>query len=344
MKKTPSISIILPARNAQETLPLAIESCLAQTLPDFELFLVDHGSSDKTFSLMKKYVRRDARVRAARAPEGSTFVEALNFCTREAGGDLLVRMDADDFSYVDRLQHQANYMNEHPEVAACGSLVRIRLRQSDLSGAEPMSGYAEYEKWLNEIVTPIEVATERFIDSPIANPTAMIRREVMEQLGGYHEVEWAEDYDLWLRMLHAGEQIGKVDKVLLDWYDSETRITRTSERYSQDNFLKAKAFYLAKEPLVKERGVSVAGAGPIGKKLARWLTEFGVRLECFLEVNERRIGNEIAGTLVREGNCLKKAQGTVLIGAVGLSGAREKIRNLARLADFVEGKDFFCVA
>ncbi len=344
MKKSSSISILLPARNAENTLPQAVESCLAQTLSDFELVLVDHASSDNTFSLMKKYARQDSRVRAARAPDGATFVEVLNFCTRESEGDLLMRMDADDFSYADRMQHQVDYMEEHPEVAACGSLVRIRLRQSDLSGTEPFQGYVEYEKWLNGLVSPKAVAAERYIDSPIANPTAMIRRDAMDRYDGYAEVEWAEDYDLWLRMLQAGEQIGKVDRVLLDWYDSETRVTRTSKRYSQDNFLMAKAFYLAKEPLVKERGASVAGAGPIGKKLARWLKDFGVQVECFFEVNERRIGNKIGGITVKDGHCMKEAQGTVLIGAVGVPGAREKIRTLALAADFVEGKDFFCVA
>jgi len=344
MGETTSISILLPARNAAKTLPLAIESCLAQSLPDFELVLVDHGSSDNTFSLMKKYVRRDSRVRAARAPVGASFVRALNYCTREAEGDVLVRMDADDFSYADRLQCQIKYMAEHPEVAACGALVRIRLRQSDMSGVDPLPGYADYEKWLNELVTPEEVAAERYIDSPIANPTAMIRRESMEKYGGYEDVEWAEDYDLWLRMLQAGERIGKVDRVLLDWYDSDSRVTRTSDRYSQDNFLKAKAFYLAKEPLIQELGASVAGAGRIGKKLARWLKEFGVRVDCFFEVNERRIGNKIGGILVKSDNRMEEAQGTVLIGAVGIPGARDKIRALALEAKFVEGKDFFCVA
>lgn len=339
-----SISILLPARNAERTLPLAIESCLAQTLPDFELVLVDHGSSDRTFSIMKKYVRRDSRVRAARAPEGSTFVEALNFCNRESRGDLLVRMDADDFSYADRLQCQAKYMGDHPEVVACGTLVRIRLRQKDLGGADPLQGYKEYERWLNGLVTPAAIAGERFIDSPIANPTAMIRRGAMERLGGYGEVEWAEDYDLWLRMLLAGERIGKVGRVLLDWYDSSTRVTRTSNRYSQDNFLQAKAFYLAQEPAVKDCGVSIAGAGRIGKKTARWLKGLGIQVRCFFEVNERRIGNKIGGIPVKDGSRMDEAKGTVLIGAVGVPGAREKIRAQARAAGFVEGEDFFCVA
>ena len=66
--------------------------------------------------------------------------------------------------------------------------------------------------------------------------------------------------------------------------------------------------------------------------------------DCFLEVNERRIGNKIGGIPVKDGNSLKEARGTVLIGAVGLLGARDIIRGLAGEAGFVEGEDFFCVA
>ena len=70
---TESVSIMIPARNAESTLPLAIESCLAQTLPDFELVLVDHGSTDNTFSIMNSYARRDSRIRAMKAPAGCGF-------------------------------------------------------------------------------------------------------------------------------------------------------------------------------------------------------------------------------------------------------------------------------
>ena len=69
-----SISIMIPARNAADTLPLAIQSCLAQSLPDFELVLVDHGSTDNTFSIMKKYARRDSRIRVRPVSTQSTLV------------------------------------------------------------------------------------------------------------------------------------------------------------------------------------------------------------------------------------------------------------------------------
>lgn len=343
-----SVSIYLPARDAEATLGLAIESCLAQTLPDFELVLVDHGSVDGTFSLMKKYARRDSRIDVLRQPRGSAFVNVLNFAWRETAANLVARMDADDFSYRARLQRQVRFLDENPALAACGAHVRIRKRPAGGGAREtgpPDQGYAEYASWLNSLVTPERIARERFIDSPVANPTSVIRRPALERLGGYQDPPWAEDYDLWLRLLEAGETIGKVDRVLLDWYDSERRSTRTIDRYTQDNFQRAKAHYLARLPLARERGVSICGAGPIGKKLGRRLREeHGIPVGAFFEVSENRIGNRIGGVPVLPGEALADSPRRVLIGAVGLPGARERIRGLATEAGYVEGADFFCVA
>ncbi|MCB1092846.1 MAG: glycosyltransferase family 2 protein, partial [Verrucomicrobiae bacterium] len=224
-----SLSIVLPARDAEKTVGMAIESCLAQTLPDFELILVDHGSEDHTFSVMKKYARRDSRIDVLRKSRSAPFVSVLNFAWQESRGDLIARMDADDFSYPARLQHQVRFLAEHPDLSACGTLVRIRKRRAanSLGHGQPDQGYANHEAWLNSLVTPERIAAERFIDSPLTQPTVVIRRSALESFGGYADPTWAEDYDLWLRMLEAGAQFGKVEKVLFDWFDSDTRATRT---------------------------------------------------------------------------------------------------------------------
>ena len=339
-----SLSIMIPARNAAATMPLAIQSCLAQSLPDFELVLVDHNSTDETFSIMKKYARRDSRIRVMKAAKGSGFIDALNFLWHESHGDLLARLDADDFMYTGRLQAQVRLLNEQPDLAACATRVRIRRRASG-QVVEADAGYAAYEEWLNSLRTPEDISRERFVDSPIANPSMMIRRSVLEKFNGYLNQPWAEDYDLWLRMLGGGERIGKVDQLLLDWYDSGSRITRNHERYSQNSFLRAKAHYLARHPMVAEQGVSICGAGPIGKRLARFLLEEASEVRAFFEVNEKRIGETIHGIPVLDGNLsFGDAIGSVLIGAVGVPGGRDKIRALANDAAFVEGVDFFCVA
>jgi glycosyltransferase involved in cell wall biosynthesis len=343
----PTVSIVLPARDAESTLGMAIESCLAQTLPNFELILVDHGSIDGTFSVMKKYARRDSRIDVLKKPRSAPFVSVANLAWQESRGELIARMDADDFSYPARLQHQVRFLADHPDMAACGTLVRIRKRRTaeSTSHTAPDQGYADYETWINSLVTPDDIAAQRFIDSPLANPTTLVRRSALERFGGYADPDWAEDYDLWLRMLEAGERLGKVEKVLLDWIDSDTRSTRTIDRYSQDQFQRAKAHYLARLPLVRQRGVSIAGAGPIGKKLARRLRDdHGITVGAFFEVSENRIGNAIDGIPVLPTEALAGSPHRVLVGAVGLPGARDLIRDLALANSYREGEDFFCVA
>ena len=133
-------------------------------------------------------------------------------------------------------------------------------------------------------------------------------------------------------------------EILFDWYDSDARLTRTHERYSQENFLRAKAHYLAKLPAVRAGGVAICGAGPTGKRIGRLLIGEGVDVRAFYEVNPRRIGEAIAGVPVLDQVAMRRAAGVVMLGAVGLPGARERIRGLAEDQGFVEGEDFYCVA
>ncbi|MFT5466861.1 MAG: GT2 family glycosyltransferase [Verrucomicrobiales bacterium] len=335
---------MLPAKNADSTLESAARSCLNQTFEDLELILIENDSSPGTRSVMEQLRSEDERVRLISAPPGAGFIAALNIGWQDANGELLARMDADDLCAPERIERQVSFLDQHSEVAACGTLVRIRRRDQEGSVQPAFEGYALFEQWLNSVVLESAIAAERFIDSPIANPSAMIRRSVFDQIGGYREVAWAEDYDFWLRMLDAGLRIGKVDQQLLDWFDSESRLTRNDEHYGQDRFLEAKAHFLARLPQVRERGVAISGAGPIGKRLGRLLISKGVRLIAFLEVSPRRIGNEIDGVPILRDTELPLEGRPILIGAVGLRGARQKIRNLVEPLGYIEGSDFFCVA
>jgi len=344
MSQPPLVSIMLPARDAASTLLAAGRSCLNQSYSRLELLLVANDSTEDTLQVMQTLEAEDSRARIVHAPDGAGFIPALNLAWQTAKGELLARMDADDISYPERIAAQVAHLQEHPELAATCSQVRILRRLKDGTIEPPLQGYADFERWLNATVTPEQIAAERFVDSPVANPSAMIRRSVFEQIGGYRDLPWAEDYDFWLRMLEAGLPIGKVDSVLLDWFDGETRLTRNDERYSQDHFLEAKAHFLARMELVKERGILLCGAGPIGKRLGRLLQAEGVTLKAFLEVSQKRIGNEIAGVPVLGSEALPISGQPVAISAVGLPGARDQIREMLRPHGYIEGQDFYCAA
>ena len=337
---------MLPARDAADTVFEAAQSCLEQTFTDLELLCVANDATSETFQELKRTGASDSRVRLIEAPEGSGFIDALNLAWRESRGKYLARMDADDISFPERFARQIEWLEKNSGIVAAGCKVKIRRREADGSIVAPRRGYAEFEDWLNHCLTPGQIAAQRFIDSPIANPSAMLRREVFQSVGGYRKVDWAEDYDFWLRLLEKEHAISKVPEVLLEWRDSESRLTRNDPHYTKNQFLAAKAHFLARMPEVKTRGVAVCGAGPIGKRLARYLKKEGTRVVAFFEVNQRKIGRTIGGIPVRTGEALPRSSShsPVLLGAVGLPGARERIRGLAGAAGYREGEDYFAVA
>ena len=335
----PRVSIILPVRNAQATLEQSVSSCLAQSFSDFELIIVDDGSTDGSTEIAGMFSRLDSRVVRISLGENRGVAVAAEVGRKAASGEFIARMDADDVCRPQRIARQVQVLDRQQNLAGCGTAVRlIGAPQS-----EPGRGFSEHVRWVNSLSSPEQLAAERFIDSPLVNPSSMVRASVLESVGGFSDPEWAEDYDLWLRLLEEGHQFLNIQQALLDWHDSEGRLTRASVRYSAEMFSRAKAYYLARVPRVAKSGVEIAGAGPVGKRLARHLVANSVRVGCFYEVHPRRMGERIAGIEVRDHSIMQCGE-SVLLAAVGLPGARGRIRKLALAAGYREGVDFFCVA
>ncbi len=333
----------MPARNAGATIEAAIASLRTQDLGNFEIVLVDHGSSDDTHRIMLEQAAADSRIRVLQCR--GTFVEAANLAWRSASGSLIARMDSDDIAFPSRLRRQLEFLGEHPDLAGCGSELQISKRLETEQLTPPDGGYLRYEDWINSVVSPEEISAQRFIDSPLPNPSTMVKRSVLEAANGYLDPPWAEDYDLWLRLLEQGCRLGKVAEPLLHWHDGPGRATRTNPRYTLRRFQEAKAHYLSRMTAIREQGVVVCGAGPTGKDMASLLRHQGIRIHAFIEVNSRQIGNTIAGIPVLDTSQLASFCGAaILLSAVARSPGRERVRIALREAGFVEGESFFCVA
>jgi glycosyltransferase involved in cell wall biosynthesis len=331
----------MPCYQARPTLDLAVESILNQTYENLELLAVDDGSDDGTYEQLQSWARRDRRVRPLRLPHGG-IVAALQSGLAQCEGALIARMDADDHSHPDRLARQVEYLQAHPEIALAGCLV-----QGFPSGAV-REGFGVYMQWLNSLVEPDDIEREIYIESPLAHPSVMLRREWLERVGGYQEHGWAEDYDLWLRMHLAGARFAKLPQVLLDWREHPDRLTRTDSRYSVENFLRAKAHYLMQGPLQGRDGVIVWGAGQMGRRLAKHLDREGAPLAAFLDIDPKKIGRQKRGRPIVAVEELpgwwKRYQNPVLLAAVGSRGARALIRERLNALDLREGRDWWAAA
>jgi hypothetical protein len=109
-------------------------------------------------------------------------------------------------------------------------------------------GQRIYLEWLNSLLEDGDIHREMFVESPLPHPSVIIRKAWLDQVGGYQDRGWPEDYDLWMRLYLAGAQFAKLPEVLLDWRDDPQRLTRTDSRYSLENFLRLKAYYLQLDP------------------------------------------------------------------------------------------------
>jgi hypothetical protein len=324
-------------RDGARHLSQAIASLEAQTDGDFEVVAVDDGSSDATPELLADWKGRDGRVRVLRQdPAG--IVAALERARAQARGTFLARMDADDRAEPHRLESQRRLAEADASLAVVGAWIRYFPR------TEVRAGARRYESWLNGSAFPEEVERELFVECPLAHPTFFMRAESVDAVGGYRDRGWPEDYDLILRLWAAGGRLAKVPEVLLHWREGADRLHRTDPRYAPDAFVRCKVHHLRRTLLSQGRPVAVWGAGPVGKAFARALTDAGTPVRAFVEVDPRKIGQEIHGAPVLDTEGGLALEGVLHLAAVGQPGARETLRGILSDGGRVEMRDFVAVA
>ena len=337
----PLVSVILPVYNAEDTLSGALESLHRQRFGDYEVVVIDDGSTDATADVIDQHAARNARLRVL-SPGRHGLIPSLNAGIAAASGQYIARMDADDIAHPDRLGLQAAHLQEHRDITLVGSLVRCFPRQ------HVGEGFRVYEDWLNSLVSPGDIARDIYIESPIVHPSIMARRQDLAQVGLYQDRGWAEDYDLWLRLHLAGKRFSKVTRTLHFWRESPYRLTRVDGRYSVENFLRCKAHYLAKGPLASDARAILWGAGQIGRRLSKHLQRAGVELVAFVDIDPRKIGNTRRGAPIVSPVTLPQlwedTRRPTILAAVPSRDARSIIRD--RLADMGmrETTHFLCVA
>lgn len=317
----PEVSVLLPCRDASAWLDACAESLSSQTLAEHEVVVVDDGSSDDTAGRLRAWARRDRRVRVLETG-GAGLVAALRAATTAATAPLLARMDADDVAHPERLARQVALLADRPELAACGTGVEL------FPAAALGSGYRRYERWLNAIREPDDLLRDLFVECPVAHPTLMIRASVLGGLGGYRDAGWPEDYDLVLRLHAAGLRAANLPGALLRWRARPDRHSLRSERYGPAAFRRCKVHFLRAGFLPPGRPVVVWGAGRVGKPLARELLRQGTRVAAFVDLDPRKIGQEIHGAPVLSPAVAAERPGDYVLAAVGSPGAREEIREV----------------
>jgi hypothetical protein len=182
---TPAITVLMTIYNGRAYLGEAVSSILAQTCQDFELLIINDGSTDDSLALLKTY--DDPRIRLIDQQPNRGIRATLNRGLHEARGRYLAIMDQDDISAPSRLEKLLACMETRPELALCGSAI-------ETFGDHPV------EPWVR-FFEPDDLKIALLFENPVCHPSMMLRRSVLETYGlEYPEVPYAEEYSLWVTL------------------------------------------------------------------------------------------------------------------------------------------------
>lgn len=214
----PRISVILPAYNAAQYIEQAIESILNQTFADFELIILNDGSTDNTPEIIKRYADADKRIVFVDNKVNQGLIAVLNQGLDMARGEFIARMDSDDISLPQRFEKQVAYLEAHPDVGVLGTLIQ---------------GFGKFN--LPGIQIPVVTALDLLKDSYVAHPSVMIRKSILDKYNLRYNPDYkhCEDLELWARMIFL-TKIHNIMEVLLMYRITGNNISTQNWEYQQN--------------------------------------------------------------------------------------------------------------
>jgi glycosyltransferase involved in cell wall biosynthesis len=212
---TRQLSVVLPAYNAAEFLRPAIESILAQTFDDFELIVIDDGSTDNTAEILASF--DDSRIRLEPNHRNIGLIATLNKGLRLATAPLVARQDADDISAPNRFALQVEHLQANTNTVAVGAAMNLVDAEDQF-----------IKQWVYP-TSPLLCRWQALFDSPMGHSVSMFRRDAVLSAGGYSpDHKYAEDYDLWTRLQESGA-IENLEMPLVEYRVHEDSVSQANE-------------------------------------------------------------------------------------------------------------------
>ena len=228
--KSPLVSVIMPVYNAQLYIQDAIKSIINQTYTNFELIIIDDGSTDNTISEIAKFT--DNRIILIRNERNQGIVYSLNTAISKSNGTFIARMDADDISHKERLNMQVIEFKKNNRLILCGTWYSIFYKNITIRKVQLPSNNSELKLQLN-------------FKNVICHPSCMFKKTLWQQFNGYKETDVnCEDYGLWLLGINEGDYYN------IPHYLLKYRIHDTNVSISKKEFTKNAVFLIIKNNLL----------------------------------------------------------------------------------------------
>lgn len=184
-----NITVLMPAFNASKYIATAIQSILTQSFTDFELLIIDDGSTDNSLQVIQSF--KDKRIRIIQNEKNLGLIKTLNKGIKSAKGKYIARMDADDISLPQRLEKQFNFLEQNPQFALVGTQATF-IRQNQITNKV-------FEIPTNSEILPIY----SLFYCPFVHPSVMIRTDILKNFYYSEDFTASEDYELWTRILRT---------------------------------------------------------------------------------------------------------------------------------------------
>lgn len=238
--KSPRVSVVMPTYNGEKYIAETIRSILAQAYSDFELVVVDDGSTDRTAQVVESFA--DPRIRLIRSEVNGGIAVATNRGYAAAKGEFIAQMDHDDIAVPNRLAIQVAFLDAHPDVDGCGG------QSVNMSGSTALDHFCHRLKRPRAVLGPDRVACETLFTGILFNPTIMFRSRILENFSGPYDPAFrvSADKDFIERSVARGVRWAILPDLLLRY----RRHTASASRNNKNNDLK-----LAEKTAVANRAV-----------------------------------------------------------------------------------------
>ncbi len=192
---SPLVSVIMPAHNAELFLADAIDSILAQTYPNYELIIINDGSTDKTGQISQKYSQKSDKIELINLEKNQGESAAANLGFNQSQGKYIARMDADDISHPERLAKQVQFLENHPDHILVGSQAYIIDSHNQIIGQKKFPLHNQ------------EIYQEYGVLHPVLHPSIMVRRSMLpwEDKLWANQAEPNDDYYTLFNLLKCGK-------------------------------------------------------------------------------------------------------------------------------------------
>jgi glycosyltransferase involved in cell wall biosynthesis len=191
----PRVSIVMSVYNTDRFLPQALDSILQQTYPDFELIIVDDGSTDASRQIIDRYARQDLRIRTLYSSRNMGLTRSLNKGIKVAEGEFIARQDADDISHPDRLEKQVAYLDAHPKVGLLGTNYFLIDGRGQRTGRSQLPCSDTGIRW------------NMLFNNVYCHSATMFRRHLLSHEKKPYDLRYlyGQDVDLWCRLMRHGQ-------------------------------------------------------------------------------------------------------------------------------------------